>query len=356
MDCDVQYEIRYGIRGKASSISQSTISSLEFSRKLDDISKARIEHVLTDISCCDELGRLEPWSDTVEIRRNGDLVWMGWITSVEYTRSTVSVEAADALIWSRYRVFGIDYNKTQDSSLHFQDVWNTLMLPSPLPIDLVISNTNIIETRKYSKNFKRIGWFLLKEMIEGSLDVFVLGNSIHVGQLNLAGILHLNDDDFSGDITVRKAGELYANQVIVEGARQISGQFPTGTITGDGIYPLVQDLVFDESITSAASAESQAKSRYDFTSGIVPRVVRAGDALTLRQGSVELAQLIPSRIINLNVNGLCYRESQQFRLGSVDVNFAGGIENIGISLQPIGTLSYLEGITADDDRGAAIDA
>ena len=64
-ECDANYIVRYNIRGRASSIPQNTISIVEWGRKLDEISKAKITHTLTDKSCCDELGRIEPWADTV---------------------------------------------------------------------------------------------------------------------------------------------------------------------------------------------------------------------------------------------------------------------------------------------------
>ena len=357
-ECDANYIVRYNIRGRASSIPQNTISILEWGRKLDDISKAKITHILTDKSCCDELGRIEPWSDTVEIIRNGELVWMGWVTAVEYSFSTVTVEVADALIWSRYRWLEIDYEKTQDSAQHFEDLWNLTVGPdsaSPIPVDLIVSATGVVENRRYKESFRRIVWFNLKELLEGSVDVVALGTQLHVGSISAPGTLDLNASDFSGDITLRKDGTLYAGQVGVEGARSVRGVYPSVTPSGDGIYPLVQDLVFDEAVASNASAEAQAKSRQEFSSGIVPRIVRAGDALQLRQGAVEIRKLIPTRIVNIDTSELCVSERQQFRLGSIDVTYTGGIETIGLSLQPIGSLAQVEGITADDDRGNPID-
>jgi len=353
--CDISYDVRYGIRGSYAAVSEQTIQMIEYGRRLDDISSAKITHILTDPSCCADLGRLEPWSDTVEIRQNGDVVWFGWITAVEYSRSTVIVEAQDALAWSRVRVLNGGYDKKQDSALHFKDIWDSAMSPSPLPVDVITTNTGVVEKRTYSDSYKRISWFLLKELFEGSLDVTVLGNQIYAGPLWAGEMLHLNAEDFAGDIVLRKAGEYYANQVIVEGARGISGTYPTGTVRGDSIYPLVQDVVYDEAVTSAASAQSLAKSRYEYTQGIVPRVVRAGDALQLRQGAIDIRKLIPSRYVTLDTSDLCYSSTQQYRLGGVDVTFAGNVETIALSLQPLGTLANLEGISADDDRGATID-
>lgn len=355
VSCEVNYDVRYRVRGSSSSIGQETIASINFGRRLDDISKASITHILTDNSCCSDLGRIEPWADTIEIRGDGDLKWTGVVTSVEYSRNTVVVEAHDELIFSRYRVLTENYEKTQDSSLHFVDLWNNAMAWNPRPVNLIASNTGVVEARKYQiERQNRISWFILKELLESSVDVTVLGQNIYIGTLNLGKPLTLNASDFAGEITVRKAGELYAGQAIVEGARAVRGSYPVGRVAGEGIYPLVQDTQYDEALQTNEAAAAAAKSRYDYSAGIVPRIVRAGDALQLRQGAVSLDQLIPSTIITLDVTDeLCIGEKQQYRLGSVDVEVAGGIETITIALQPIGTIAQLEGITADDDRGAA---
>lgn len=352
-ECDIYYDVRYGVRGVYAAVAAQTIQSIEWSRRLDDISTAKITHVLTDKSCCDDLGRLEPWSDTLEIRQNDKLVWFGWITAVEYSRSIVIVEAQDALAWSRVRTLNGGYDKKQDSSLHFKDIWDSAMSLNPLPIDVNVTNTGVVEKRTYSVTNRRISWFLLKELMEGSLDVTVLGNQMFVGPLWASSKLGLTAEDFAGDIVLRKAGEYYANQVIVEGARGVSGVYPPGVVTGSGIYPLVQDIVYDEAVTSSASAEALAKSRYEYTQGIVPRVVRAGDALQLRQGAIDVHTLIPSRQVIIDTSDLCYSSSQEYRLGSVDVSFAANVETISISLQPLGTLANLEGISSDDDQGGS---
>lgn len=356
MSCKVDYEIRYFIRGVESSVGQNTITILDYGRRLDEISKAQITHVLNDPSCREELNRIEPWVDRVEIRADGELVWAGVVLSVEHGTSTVVVDCRDELEFARYRVLTASYEKTQDSSQHFVDIWNNAMAENPRPVQLISSTTGVVEARKYDiSRQNRISWFLLKELLESSVDVTVLGQSIYCGELNLGSPIDLTTEDFAGEITLRKAGELYANQVIVEGARSVRGVFPAVTPAGDGIYPLVQDVIYDEALQSNASAEAAAKSRYQYSDGIVPRIVRAGDALQLKQGAVSINKLIPSTIITIDLKPMGFNERQQFRLGGVDVKVVGGIETISISLQPLGTIAKLEGITADDDRGGSIE-
>jgi len=348
-ECDAYYEIIYYIRGSASRAQQATISNVEWGRRLDEISEAKVTHVLSDLSCCDDLDRIEPWADTAEIYRNGALVWYGWVLSVEYSRTEVIVELKDALIHSRYRILSEVYEKNQDASLHFRDLWNNAMAPNPPKVNIETSLSGVIESRKYTERHKRILWFIVKELLDASIDVTALGNTIYVGPLAIAKPFSLTADDFAGDITLRKAGEYYANQVIVDGARSAGATFPTGVVHGEGIYPLVQDAIYDEGLQTNAAAEAAAKSRYAFTAGVVPRIVRAGDALQLRSGVIEIDRLIPSSIVTLDTAGLCYSQKQDFRLGNVNVTYGGGSETISLSLEPIGTYQKFETITADDD-------
>lgn len=351
MSCEATYDIRYRIRGVPSSIDQNSISEIKWSRRVDDISKATITHVPTDDDCCDQLERLEPWADSVELREDGQLVWSGVIVAVEYGTAGVVVECEDELGWSRVRALTTNYNTTQDSSLHFRDLWDNAMANDPRPVDIVTYATGVVEARKYELSYTRALFFLLKEMWESSVDVVALGSQIHVGLMTLGSPLKLTNEDFAGELTMRKDGKLYAGQVIVEGARSVRGVWPPGIVRGEGIYPLVQDIVYDENLQTNESAVAVAKSRYEYSGGRVPRIVRAGDALELRQGAIETNRLLPTTIVDLNVSTLCYSQREKFRLGNVDVRFSGGIKSTTISLQPIGSTN-LE-VSLEDDRGAA---
>lgn len=350
--CDTDYDLRYFVRGVQSTVPMNTVSILNFNRKYSEITKAVITHNLNDPSCCDMLSLLEPWADLLEIRENNEVVWTGYITSVEYSRSSVVVEAQDVYVMSRYRSLTADFKQNADDAENFKGLFLNATATDPLPIEIITYPTGVVATVKADLSYNRIVYFILKDLLDGACDLVTLGHTMHVGALNLGQPLNLNGDDFSGDITVRKAGELYAGQVVIEGAKRISSQYPLVATGKQGIYPLVQDLVYNETIDSQAGADATAKSRWEFSSGIVPRVVRAGDALQLRQGAVSIHELIPSILVNLDVTAeLCIDEKQQFRLGGVDVTVAGGIETITLSLQPIGTAATIDGITPDDDPG-----
>lgn len=349
--CDVTYDVRYRVRGVPSSIDTNSISSIKWGRRVDDISRSTIEHVLTSDECCAQLDRLEPWADSVEIREDGELVWSGPIVAVEHSGGGVTVEAKDELVWSRKRALTADYAATADEAEHFKALWDNAMAHDPRPIEIITAATGVVANRKYTLSYNRMLFFLLKEMWEGGLDVVALGQRIYVGSLALAAPIRMTNEDFANDLVMRKDGDLYAGQVLVEGARNVRAVWPPNPVSGDGIYPLVQDIVYDENIQTNESALAVAKSRWEYSSGRVPRIVRAGDALELRQGAIATNRLLPTTIVDLNVTSRCYSQKEKFRLGSVDVTFEGGIKTTEIALQPVGTYAQFE-ITDEDDRGA----
>lgn len=347
-DCDPVYEVRYHLRGVGAVTNRAAISSIEWNRTLDDISTASITHVLSDPDCCDDLARLEPWADTVTIRRNGEVVWFGWIQTVEYGRETVSVTAADALQWLKVRIPHAAYSETADQAYHFENFYHLAMDISPINANLEVFETGVVESREYKFDNVRLTWNIVAEMFETGLDVTVLGNTIYAGQLSIANVLNFTLRDFEGGVTITKDGRLFANAAWTDATAAIVGHYPDNpNFAGDGIYPLVEDTIIDEQLANQSSANAAAKARVDY-SPKVPRIVQASDALVLRPSApVTIRGLVPSAIVNLDSHGLCYGVVEQYRLGKVSVTVTGSEEKVSITLQPVGTLAKLQGYTDD---------
>lgn len=352
-ECDPTYEVEYNLRGQGVSVG-AQITNIEWSRVIDDISSATITHLISDENCCDELGRLEPWADTVTVRRNGEVVWYGWIQTVRYAWGQVIVEANDALIWSRVRIPRIPgngkYDKTLDQVEHFRNFWEFSTSISPLPISLETFPTGLIERRVYNFQELRITWHIFSEMFETGLDITALGSTIYAGVLNHGPSIDLTLRDFEGgDVAITKDGRLFANAVWFNAKEDIMGHYPNDlSFAGDGIYPLVEDVISDAQINSEETAQAAAKARVDF-SPKVPRIVTTGDALTLTpRAPVELRQLIPGAIINLDSTGLCYSQVESYRIGRVNVSLTGSRESVSITLLPVGTLAQLQQASTEE--------
>lgn len=348
-ECRPDYQIRYNLRGVEGAAS-APISELQWGRVLDDVSTSQITHVLPTAACCDDLGRLEPWADTVTIERNGEVVWYGWLQNVRYTRNTVTVQAADALQWLKVRIPHASYKATVDQAQHFLNIWNLCMDIAPVNADVNIYSTGVVDKRSYPFTNLSTGWGVVSDMFDSALDVTCLGNQIHAGALAIANTINLSLADFEGDVAISKSGGLFANSAYLDASGSIVGHYPNNPLfTGDGVYPLVEDVVRDEEVQDQTSANAGAKARVD-ASRIVPRIVTVGDALVLaEQAPVSVRGLVPSALVNLDSTGLCYAQKEAYRLGRVQANVSAGVEKLAITLIPVGTLSQLQGFGGDDE-------
>lgn len=91
----------------------SDVTSLQYDRRLDDISQAFVEVAISgdsDSPCCSCLGDVEPWCHVLTIVREGDgVVWTGPVQKVTYSSDKVRIDAADKLAWLKVRVISIPF-------------------------------------------------------------------------------------------------------------------------------------------------------------------------------------------------------------------------------------------------------
>ena len=321
------------------------ILDLSWGRRLDNISSSTINFSISDLSCCSQLGILEPIAHSMSVIRNNAEVWYGTIKRVEYGRDLVQVQSDDGLFWLDSRIVHEDHSWTKtDLTDIFVDLFNDAMLPDPISqLSLATTPTLVLESRKAKASDNRYVWNIVQEMLDTGLDVTAFGRKILVGIMYNSQPLELRLGDVQGDPKILKDGTLFGNKIIVDANEKAVGIYPpSGTVSA---YPLVEKVLKDGQIQDAASALNAAKSRYEF-SKVVPRLVNIADGIQLQPNSAlaknNLNLLIPGSLITVNTEGLCYDQKEVFRLGNVDVTVAGGIETVSLSLQPTGPEASLE--------------
>lgn len=358
--CDPRYNVRYQIGGVDASVDSGKITRIEWGREIDQISRAKVVHVLKDAGadCCNDLSKIEPIRDKVAIIKDGVGVWEGWILRVHYFRDRVEVEAEGAMMWLRRRVPEEEYALRADLADHFQNLWDLCMLGSDVNVNIVTFPTGVIESRAVDERGSyRTGWSIFGEMRETGLDAVEIGSAIYAGDLtSISPQIELTLDDFRGDVALTKDGNLYANQALVDGARGVTARFPPERpYPGTPPYPRVVDVLLDEQLQDVTSARAAAKARIDY-SPIVPRIVRAANDVALSPNSaIRPENLLPGALAALDTTGLCYAQRESYRIGRVTVAVTGAGEETTLGLQPVGTLGQLENYSFDDDQGS-IDA
>lgn len=346
VDCEAHYEVIIIRDGRHRNEHQDAISRIEWGRILDDVSEARVVYQRRSLSgdCVELLSRVDSYADSIEIRRNDEVVWSGVIVDVDYGRNDIILECKDELVFARKRELSEDYSTVEkiDTAIHVANIWDMVMKPDPRPVTVMISETGVMESRDASDSTERsrYAFFVMQEMLETSVDMFMYGTELHIGYLDdLFAPLHLHAEDMFGDVRLRKAGEWYRGQVIVYGDGDVKAVYPDGFIAGS-YYPLVQDVIYDSEIADYDSALAAAKARYAYADGGVPWVIKADSAIELRSGSFDINSLLPARTVTVPLDTLGFDFRQAFKLSELNV-VVDSRETVSISLQPVGSIAAL---------------
>lgn len=342
-NCDQNYSIKfYDAGGNSFDAPTDQIDSLDYHRKLDDESDCNIDFIITTDDCCRTLGTLEPYAHEVEIIRNADQVWYGWLLDIENTRGEVHVNAFDALGWLKRRIARYDRNfQSVDLADIFYQVWHDAMDISPVRARIITTPTGIREDRTVNAADRRFAFNIVKEMLDTGLDATAFGQTILAGIVHSSKPIELLLAEVSGDVGVTKKGSSYANKLYFNASADVTAEFPA-TTAANAYYPLVEGVVNDSQVQTSESALAALQAKYQVIGTRPPRVITAADSLILQPNSnIKLNDLVPGIRATVDTTGLCYSIQQEFRLGQVDVTVSSRNEQISVSLQPNGPLDDL---------------
>lgn len=342
-ECDPRYDVVYQIGGSSSVVAPQGLSSIAWERRLDDIGTARFVYVKSGQTsqCCQSMGKITPWRDSVSIVREGRIVWFGTVMDVEESLNEVVINARDPLVWLTRRIVRSDLIFTQtdltdiarrviDDILAYANPWERMGFNVQYSPTGVLSDLQVESTR-----FPRYAWNVLTEKLATGLDVVTVGKTAYFGAAPPAATVRLKTSDFEGDLSIRKDGNIYAGSVFVNGNYEAKGEYPT---TPQTTPFLVEKIVSDAQIQTVEAAENHAKAMWAYSGQQgVPVIVQASDSLTLNPNTqIKLPQLVPGAQVQLTADNYCFGRTQAFRLGRVTVDIAANVEDIQISLQPVG--------------------
>lgn len=101
------------------------LSSVSWERVRDEISVAYI--TVPTHECCEELGNLRTILHELHLERNGEIVWQGPITRLEYEHDQVQVYAEDILWVAKRSVLEVGYNQTSPNTASVIDRMDWLL-------------------------------------------------------------------------------------------------------------------------------------------------------------------------------------------------------------------------------------
>jgi hypothetical protein len=342
------------------------ITSLSWERVLDDFSEARIRfRPRQGDDCCgklrpiiDDQGRvlepgLWPWAMELAIYRDGELVWMGPIFSIDETvqpdESTdfIQVTARDFLAWLDRRTIHNDIFLT-DRSYDLAEIAERIVRDAFEPDDPgVLAHLQVSMTGRTSKHSIR-HWENrsseeLREVARGGLDFTSVGRAIIIGSPTRDPAMPtttLRAKDFQSGIEIRVVGAEAATAGVAVGGvpEGADPDVPPQKQYYGGLDP------FFGLIESWSTAEGTHDD--DFLLWIAKQRVAEGnppphtlsvpaDSSLDPEAPVSIHELVPSRYFTLLISGTCRRLAQYMRLSHLRVVWeAGEPEKVGVTFIP----------------------
>lgn len=342
------------------------ITSLSWERVLDEFSEARIRFRprLGD-DCCgklrpivDDRGRLLepgiwPWAMELAIYRDGELVWMGPIFSIDETvqpdESTdfIQITARDFLAWLDRRTIHNDiYFTDQDYDLAV--IAERIVRDAFEPDDPgVLAHLQVSMSGRTSKHSIR-RWENrsseeLRQIARGGLDYTSVGRAIIIGSPNrdpAVPTTTLQAKDFQSGIEIRVVGSEAATAGVAVGSvpEGSDPDVPPSKQYYGGADPFFGLI---ESWSTADGANND-----DFLLWVAKQRVAEGnppphtlsvpaDSSLNPEAPVSIHQLVPSTYFTLLISGTCRRLAQYMRLSHLRVTWeAGQPEKVGVTFIP----------------------
>jgi hypothetical protein len=317
-------------------IAELDFSALEWDRRLDDISEAK---VTVPPSCCGKLADIWPWRHELAVSRDGEEVWAGPVRVIANCTSGIILTASDVLGWLEHRVIHNDHDWTPLPGIGAVPAAVELIQDGFVPDDpdvlkyLTSYGTGVIGGRSYLANSKYT-YDALKDLAQGSLDFTVIGRRIVVMEsgYELGTTTLVTCDHFADDVCTVLDGDAAMTRAVVTGVGV------TGSAGGvDPYFGLLETLVDDQNIGRQSTADDQA-------AGLLRGANPPPLYVQPPQGSgglnpdtpICLSELVPGVTVPVSVNCTCRTALQDMRLSKLTVNVSAGGETIAPLLVPLG--------------------
>lgn len=340
------------------------ITTLSWERVLDDFSEARIRfRPAQGDDCCGKLRPiydskgallepgLWPWAMELAIYRDGELVWMGPIFSIDETiqpdESTdfIQVTARDFLAWLDRRVV---HNDISLSNVDASQIARRIVEDAFAPDDpgvlahLVVRDTGRLSSHSI-RHWENRSSEELREVARGGLDYTCVGRAIIIGSPNRdpsIKTITLQAKDFQSGIEIRVVGAEAATAGVAVGGvpEGADPNIPPNKVRHGGTDPffgLIESWSSSEGSRSTDFLDWVAKQRIAEGNPPPHTLSIPADSSLNPEAPVSIHQLVPSTYFTLLISGTCRRLAQYMRLSHLRVTWeAGQPEKVGVTFIP----------------------
>jgi len=333
----------YDQRGEKRLAASENASEVSWSRRLNTISTAavRVQTGGHGADCCSVLGQVATWGHSIVVFRNGDRVWEGPVTRVQWTRDAVTIDAQDVLVWGSRKVTAARLlaapGNFAEAELDY-DIEQTFLGFDPAVLahkKRLAPGVGPLVTR----DVKAYGGYYAdqyQEMVKGGAMFTTVGRSIVVWpNSHIIGRTSplLPHDHMTADVEVVEDGFRVATFVAAVNDQQVAG---TSGGALDPFYGRVDHVVSSagtEPTTLAATALAYREQRYP-----APLLVNvpAGSVLSC-DAPFDISELVCGTIVPVKIDqgGLCKRIDATQQLWGVDVTSGPVGETVSVTVAPV---------------------
>lgn len=344
------------------------MSEVRWNRIRDDISEGAVK-IAAERCFAQErnLSTVEPFRDELVIYREGERVWEGPITRLNFSDEEMEIHAKDVMTYPSRTAMASAYNNAHPNTAYAIDRIRTILeaemsrkelaeqavnpdLPSYniLPYVVYHQTPSDARTARSTPAYQKTVWEEIDDMAaKGGIDYTVVGRAIHIwdtskplGQTRVA-----TQADFDQRIRATMYGMDLATRAIVT-----DGEGNYGAAGGvDPYYGLQENLetAYDENEdadppTSQEMASQAARNLVGRNP--VPMVLRVPDNASINPSGVfSISDLVPGVFIPLRAKILIRTFVQTQKLDKMSVIETPGSEKISVVMSPATSPDDIEG-------------
>lgn len=309
--------------------SSGILTSVSWSRVLNDVSTASAVIGVSGPQCCGELGGVRAWRHQLNIFRistfTSALVWTGPIVSVDLTSEQATIHAVDVIGWLDRRVPHADqsFDMTDITEIAAWLVDDGFLPDDPGHTTTVVGPAGVVGGRVYQKNIGQTADHL-RDLADTGLDFTAVGTNVVIMPDDFCDVVgRLSDDDMPDGLRVAEDGASLATRVVVAGTEDGD---PVGTAGGiNPYYGLLERYIEQKNIPDQQAADEAARGALGSLLA-VPVFIDTQDITLAPTADVDVALLVPGWCVDVTSESTCRHVTQRLKLTGLQVAEDGGTD------------------------------
>lgn len=304
-------------------LASGNLTSVEYNRVLNDASTASVTVGVTDQACCGAVGRIRSWHHVLNIYRDGEFMWSGFVTSATWSWDAVTIQATDLIGLLDRRVPHQDFvfNGTDLTAIAEALVEDALFPDDPGHTTTVMGTSGVLGGRAYAQDVGQTADHL-RDLADTGIDFTALGTNIIILPDRFCEVVgRLTDSDLPDGLSVTEDGASLITRQIVAGSDESGVLGVSGGV--NEYYGLLELYTEQTSITTTGAAQEAAAAKLA-ASAVVPVAVDTQNVTIAPSARLDVAAMVPGWCVDIVTDATCRTVSQRLKITGLQVQEDGG--------------------------------